>query len=132
MRKKDGVKNENRRILRNRKREYQPVNIGDGKIKLTFTEPADTVIDNQLICTVSGCMVRIKEGSYPVDEKDGILVVDNKVPGTYSTTPLEVTGLTNDTTYYLAFFPYSDQGLFNYNQANRREATPKEYILYGL
>ena len=108
------------------------VNIGDKKIKLTFTEPADTVIDNQLICTVAGCMVRIKEGSYPVDEKDGTLVVDNKVPGQYATTPIEITGLTNDTTYYLAFFPYSDQGLFNYNQANRRTAVPKAYVLYGF
>lgn len=107
------------------------VAVGDGKLKLTFTEPDDTVIDSQLICTVKGCVVRMKEGSYPVDEKDGVLVVDNTEPGKYSTEALEITGLQNDTTYYLAFFPYSDQGLYNYNTANRREATPKAYILYG-
>ena len=107
------------------------VAVGDGKIKLTFTEPDDTVIDGQLICTVKGCMVRIKAGSYPVDEKDGVLVVDNTEPGKYSSAALEITGLENDTTYYLAFFPYSDQGLYNYNTANRREATPKAYVLYG-
>lgn len=105
--------------------------IGDGKIKLTFTEPDDTVIDGQLICTVKGCMVRIKEGSYPENEHDGDLVVDNTELGKYSTEALEITGLSNDVTYYLAFFPYSDQGLYNYNPANRREATPKAYILYG-
>ena len=107
------------------------VAVGDGKLKITFTEPDDTVIDSQLICTVKGCVVRMKEGSYPVDEKDGVLVVDNTEPGKYSTEALEITGLQNDTTYYLAFFPYSDQGLYNYNTANRREATPKAYILYG-
>ena len=104
---------------------------GDGKVKLTFTEPDDTVIDGQLICTVKGCMVRIKEGDYPVNENDGELVVDNTEPGKYSTEALEITGLQNDVAYYLSFFPYSDQGLYNYNQANRREVTPKEYILYG-
>lgn len=51
------------------------VAIGDGKLKVTFTEPDDTVIDGQLICTVKGCMVRIKEGSYPENELDGDLVV---------------------------------------------------------
>ena len=105
--------------------------VGDGKIKLTFTEPDDTVIDGQLICTVKGCMVRMKQGSYPENEKDGVLVVDNTEPGKYSTAALEITGLENDTTYYLAFFPYSAQGLYNYNTANRREATPKAYVLYG-
>lgn len=107
------------------------VNPGDGVLKVTFTEPSDTVIENQLICTVKGCMVRIKEGSYPENETDGELVVDNTEPGKYSVEPLEVTGLENGTTYYLSFFPYSDQGVFNYNQANRREATPTAYVLYG-
>lgn len=105
--------------------------VGDGKIKLTFTEPDDTVIDGQLICTVKGCVVRMKQGSYPENEKDGVLVVDNTEPGKYSSTALEITGLENDTTYYLAFFPYSDQGLYNYNRANRKEVTPKAYVLYG-
>ena len=105
--------------------------ISDGKIKLTFKEPDDTVIDGQLICTVKGCVVRIKEGSYPENERDGDLVVDNTELGKYSTEPLEIAGIKEDTTYYLAFFPYSDQGLYNYNHANRREATLKRYVLYG-
>lgn len=105
---------------------------GDKKIKLTFEEPEDTVIDGQLICTVRGCVVRIKEGGYPENEKDGTLVVDNKEPGKYKNAALEIKGLQNDKTYYLAFFPYSDQGLYNYNYANRREATPKAYTLYGF
>lgn len=104
---------------------------GDGTIKVIFTEPNDTVIDNQLICTVKGCMVRIKAGSYPENETDGDLVVDNTELGKYSTEALEITGLENEVTYYLSFFPYNDQGLYNYNQANRRAATPQEYILYG-
>lgn len=104
---------------------------GDKKVKITFTEPDDTVIDSQLICTVKGCMVRIKAGSAPVDEKDGDLVVDNTEPGKYSKQAIEVTGLKNDQEYYVTFFPYSDQGLYNYNKANRKAVTPKAYILYG-
>ena len=104
---------------------------GDGILKVTFTEPNDTIIEEQLICTVKGCMVRIKEGSYPEDETDGDLVVDNTELGKYSTQPLEITGLENEVTYYLSFFPYNDQGLYNYNAANRKAATPQTYILYG-
>lgn len=104
---------------------------GDGILKVTFTEPKDTVIEGQLISTVKGCMVRIKEGSYPEDENDGDLVVDNTQLGKYSTEPLEVTGLKNNVTYYLSFFPYNDQGLFNYNKANRRTAITQSHILYG-
>ena len=104
---------------------------GDSILKVTFTEPKDTTIEEQLICTVKGCMVRIKAGSYPENETDGDLVVDNTELGKYSTEALEVTGLENDVTYYLSFFPYNDQGLYNYNQANRKAATPQGAILYG-
>lgn len=104
---------------------------GDGMLKVTFAEPADTVIEGQLICTVKGCVVRIKEGSYPEDENDGDLVADNTELGKYSTEPLEITGLENEVTYYLSFFPYSDKNIYNCNAKNRRAATPKEYILYG-
>lgn len=104
---------------------------GDGKITITFQEPDDTVVEGQLICTVAGCMVRIKEDGYPEDEKDGDLIVDNKEPGKYAKAGIEVTGLENGKEYYISFFPYSDQGLFNYNKANRRTGTPQEYILYG-
>lgn len=105
---------------------------GDGKVKITFKEPADTVIENQLICTVKGCRVMMKEDGYPENEKDGTLVVDNTELGKYASQAIEITGLENGKTYYFAFFPYSDQGLFNYNQANRREAAPKAYTLYGF
>lgn len=104
---------------------------GDGILKVTFTEPTDTVIEEQLICTVKGCMVRIKQGGYPENETDGDLVVDNTELGKYSTEALEVTGLENNVTYYLSFFPYNDQGLYNYNQANRMAAMPQSYVVYG-
>lgn len=118
------------------------VTIGDGKIKIKFTEPADTYIEGQRICSVKGVKIVMKEGGYPVNETDGTLIIDNTELGKYTDAALEVDGLTNDTTYYIAAFPYSDSGHHNraaglrvYNDSyavkNRAKATPQAYILYG-
>jgi hypothetical protein len=115
---------------------------GDGTIKLKFTEPADTFIDNQRVCSVKGVKIVMKQGGYPVDETDGTLIIDNTDIGAYSDTALEITGLNNDEDYYLCAFPYSDSGLYNraaglriwnndYAVKNRAKVTPKAYILYG-
>lgn len=118
------------------------VTIGDGKIKIKFTEPADTYIEGQRICSVKGVKIVMKEGGYPVNETDGTLIIDNTELGKYTDAALEVDGLTNDTTYYIAAFPYSDSGHHNraaglrvYNDSyavkNRAKVTPQAYILYG-
>ena len=119
------------------------VSAGDGKISLKFTEPADTYIDNQRVCSVKGVKIVMKQGGYPVNEEDGTLIIDNTDLGAYSDTALEVTGLTNDTEYFVSAFPYSDSGLYNraaglrvlndaYATRNRARVTPKAYILYGF
>ena len=107
------------------------VQIGDGCLKIKFKEPADTVIDSQLLCTVKGCRVIYKAGSAPTDETDGTLAVDNTELGKYADTALTISGLTNGTAYYVGFFPYSDYGLYNRNAANITSGTPQAYILYG-
>ena len=89
------------------------VTIGDSKVKIKFTEPADTYIEGQRICSVKGVKIVMKEGGYPVNEEDGTLIIDNTELGAYTDAALEVDGLTNDTTYYIAAFPYSDSGHYN-------------------
>lgn len=114
----------------------------DGGAKLKFTEPADTYIEGQRICSVKGVKIVMKQGGYPVNENDGTLVIDNAEPGKYSSEALIIDGLENDTEYFICAFPYSDSGHYNraaglrvlndgYAQANRARFTPQEYILYG-
>lgn len=114
----------------------------DGGAKLKFTEPADTYIEEQRICSVKGVKIVMKTGGYPVNENDGTLVIDNTELGKYSNEALEITGLTNDTEYFICAFPYSDSGHYNraaglrvlndtYAQKNRARFTPQEYVLYG-
>lgn len=114
----------------------------DGGAKLKFTEPADTYIEGQRICSVKGVKIVMKQGGYPVNENDGTLVIDNVELGAYSNDALIIDGLENDTEYFICAFPYSDSGHYNraaglrvlndgYAQANRARFTPQQYILYG-
>ncbi|MCM1439961.1 MAG: hypothetical protein NC131_12285 [Roseburia sp.] len=114
----------------------------DGGAKLKFTEPADTYIEGQRICSVKGVKIVMKQGGYPVNENDGTLVIDNAELGKYSSEALIIDGLENDTEYFICAFPYSDSGHYNraaglrvlndgYAQANRARFTPQQYILYG-
>lgn len=118
------------------------VTAGDGMAKLKFTEPADTYIEGQRICSVKGVKIVMKKDGYPVDETDGTLLLDNTEYGKYSENAFVIEGLENDREYYICAFPYSDSGLVNraaglrvynddYAVKNRAKVTPKAYILYG-
>ena len=108
-------------------------------IRLTVKAPKDTVVDGQVLCSVKGYVVRRKTDGYPVDEFDGDLVTDRTcVPGeTYTfydtfSYPLYSSDVFT-TTYYYAVFPYSTQGVYNRNKANRAVCYPydaefKDYI----
>lgn len=107
---------------------------GNASVKLYIKEPGDTIIDGQTVSTIAGVKIMRKDTGYPNTENAGIQVVDIKREnfGQYIDTPYEDTGLTNGTKYYYAAFPYSDQNVYNRNPANRAEATPKAYELYGF
>lgn len=106
--------------------------IGDGCVKLTFTEPGNTVIDGQLVCTTKGVIVVRKSGSMPDNINDGTIILVNEEIGQYSETAFVDDGLVNDQEYFYRFFSYSDHGVFNLNTENVVSATPKAYILYGF
>lgn len=113
--------------------------VGDGQVKITFTEPNDTKVLNpetntaQTISSVKGVKLVMKAGEDPIeDENDGTLLLDCTTPGQYSSSPFVVDNLTNDQPYTFACFPYSDQGAVNRNRANQRTATPKAYVLLGF
>lgn len=86
----------------------------NGAVNIKATLPNDTVINGQTLCTVAGAVIRKKLGSYPVDEFDGEYVADIN----NSKTIIDSSADTMTNIYYSAF-PYSTQGVYNRNPANR-------------
>lgn len=68
----------------------------------------------------------MKETGYPANPDDGTLVVDNTTRDKYKTTGYTVTGLINGKQYYFALFPYSTDGVYNYDAGNRLLGEPEE------
>ena len=82
--------------------------------KVVAKLPADTTINGQTLCSVAGAVIRKKVGTYPKDEFDGILVKNISTDETFYDENVEV-----GNTYYYAAFPYTTQGVYNRNAANR-------------
>ena len=95
-----------------------------GVLKIKFTDPDDTAW--------AGTKVVMKAGSYPKNERDGTVILDNTTKNAYSTNPFTQSGLTNGTTYYFGFFPYSADGAVNYDVVNRGSGTPVAYRTMGI
>lgn len=94
---------------------------GNQQIKIKAGVPDNTVIDGQLICTCAGVRIMRKTSSAPIGPEDGTLVLDLKAGNMAN---LVDAGLVNGVTYYYAFYPYSDHGVYNYNMFNVLHATP--------
>ena len=100
-------------------------------IKLTFTPPAQTYIDdggtNQFAVMPAGVLIRYSDTGYPRTPDEGKFGYDYKPTGDWVTTSQECTivGLTKNTKYYFTAFPYSTEHVYNKNQvtANRTEMT---------
>ena len=96
---------------------------GDAEITLTWTDPDDRYLDDVKIAEWQGTKIIRKEGSYPVSDDDGVLVVDNTIRNQYSTNGYKDTGLTNEVTYYYMAFPYTEDAI-TVDGANRVAGTP--------
>ena len=83
-------------------------------VKVTAKLPNDTVVNDQTLCTVEGAIIRRKTTDYPKDEFDGDLVANIKASTVFADSGASPTG-----TYYYAAFPYTTQGVYNRNKANR-------------
>ncbi|WP_113674573.1 hypothetical protein [Vallitalea guaymasensis] len=108
------------------------IKVGNGKLTIKWSDPGDTVVDGQLLCTWEGTKLVQKAGSFPENIKDGTVILDNKVKDAYLSDGFEINGLTNGTTYYFQLFPYSDKNAVNENVANRLSAAPQPYKIMGL
>ncbi len=95
----------------------------DASVLIRCTPPTDTVIEDQLICTVKGVKIVKKLNAVPTGPDDGALVAD--IPAGTSYEGVDSSDLVNGLTYYYAAFPYSDHNVYNFNQANVKSVTPK-------
>ena len=101
------------------------VKIGNQKLTISWSDPNNTVVSGQTICTWKGTKLVQKVGSYPENVKDGILLVDNQVKDKYKDSGFEIPNLVDGQTYYFALFPYSNTGSVNLSVENRFTGTPK-------
>lgn len=83
---------------------------GDQKVTIYVTDASDTVIDSQKLVTVAGTKVVYKTGAAPESPEDGEELFTS-TPGEYETEGFELTGLTNETTYYFAAYTISDHSM---------------------
>ena len=98
----------------------------DKKVIITWEDPTDTVIEGSTFSTWAGTKLVMKESGYPTSPDDGTVLVDNTTRDKYKTTGFEKSGLTNDKVYYFALFPYSTDGVYNYDSGNRLLGEPTE------
>lgn len=103
------------------------VKVGNQKLTISWSDPNNTVVSGQTLCTWKGTKLVQKVGSYPENAKDGILLVDNKIKDKYRDSGFEIPGLVNGQTYYFALFPYSDTGSVNLNAENRLTGKPQPF-----
>lgn len=95
------------------------------RVYLTWTDPAATkVVNGVTVSTWASTKVVYKTGDYPASPDDGTLAINSTTRNAYTSSPLEVTGLTNGTTYYFALFPISTDGAVSTNAVGRITATP--------
>ncbi|MCF2641143.1 hypothetical protein I6E50_01795 [Roseburia hominis] len=108
------------------------IKVGNQKLTIFWSDPGNTIVEGQTLCTWKGTKLVQKAGSYPTSVKDGTLLLDNQTLDAYKTNGYEINGLTNGTTYYFALFPYADTGATNINEANRISGTPQPYVVFGV
>lgn len=98
----------------------------DKKVVITWEDPTNTVIEGSTFSTWAGTKLVMKESGYPTSPNDGTVLVDNTTRDKYKTTGFEKSGLINDKQYYFALFPYSTDGVYNYDSGNRLLGEPTE------
>lgn len=102
----------------------------NGRVQINWTDPDATKITDGVTLSIwASTKVVYKTNGYPTSPEDGTLVINSTTRNSYASSPLEVTGLTNGTTYYFAFFPISTEGAINTNTANGITAIPNRITI---
>ena len=89
------------------------VTLGIKSLTLSWSDPADLEYNGQRISAWSGTKVVRKEGSAPTNINDGTLILNSTTRNQYSSMGYTDSNLSNGTTYYYAFFPYTTSGKYS-------------------
>ena len=95
---------------------------GDGKMEIKWTDPAAGItVDGVDLAEWGSTTVVVKEGGYPTgkDDEGAVYTLKSITRNQYASTPLVVSGLTNGTTYYIAFYPETTDGAVNVSESQR-------------
>lgn len=100
----------------------------DNGLTLSWGDPAGIEINGVWLSEWSGTKVVMNEEHYPENEKDGQLLLDNKVKNKYSKNGFYVPSLIANKIYYFRLFPYSKSGVVSSTDSfnNKRKGEPKE------
>ena len=91
--------------------------VKDNQVLLKWTDPEDTILNGKVVASWGGTMIVKKQGSYPINEEDGELVINSTIAQQYKKEALVDTVDIPDNWYYKAF-PYSTYNKFTYNDKN--------------
>ena len=91
--------------------------------EIKWKDPNDIEVDGVKIATWAGTQLRAKKDSYPIDESDGVLLEDVTTRDKYGITPFNHDKLTDGDKWHYMLFPYTEDGEFTIDSANRVSAT---------
>lgn len=96
----------------------------NAKVTITWQDPTDVIYDGAVFSKWAGTKLVMKESGYPTSPDDGTLLVDCTERDKYKKNGYVKEGLINDKVYYFALFPYSTDGVYNYDAGNRLLGEP--------
>ena len=108
---------------------------GNGKMTVKWTDPAASITaDGVTLATWASTTIVVKSGGYPTSKDDSSAAYTLKVTtrNQYSSTPLMITGLTNGTKYYIAFFPETTDGGINTSTSQRTTGTANRITIANV
>ena len=108
---------------------------GNGKMTVKWTDPAATITTNGVaLATWASTTIVVREGAYATskDDEDAAYKLKVTTRNQYSTNGLQITGLTNGTTYYISFFPETTDGGVNASTSQRATGVPNRITIANV
>ena len=99
-----------------------------GKIYIKWTDPDDMVVADSTLAEWGGTLLVRKAGSMPTSRRDGTIVIDSTTRNQYSNSYFCDSGLSDGTTYYYKFFPYTTTGTYTDSEDDEFTATPTAQV----
>lgn len=99
-----------------------------GKVYIKWTDPDDLVVAESTLASWGGTLLVRKAGSMPTSRRDGTVVIDSTTRNQYSNAYFCDSGLSDGTTYYYKFFPYTTTGTYTDSEDDEFNATPTAQV----